>query len=210
MPRVEQICLPMRHCLWRLRPCPPSRYKQLQRLWASGTWQRVRLVHVCTHCPCWRHTRLTCWKRWMSARPWAPLTSWSSGETADFALRATKETARAIGESIAAMVAAASQLWLSLSDIKDKDRVFLLDAMLVPLGLFNNAVDSVIDRNQEDRRQAVALQRFLPCHPPAQVAAGWEQPQPHASSSYREAQRQRVATRDPPMAAWHVQSLSIP
>ncbi len=90
--------------------------------------------------------------------------------TADLALRATKETARDIGRSMAAMVAAERHLWLTLSDIKDKDRVFLLDA----------------------------FQRFLPRRPSAQVAAGQEQPQPRASSSYREAQRQSVATRVSP------------
>ncbi len=96
-------------------------------------------------------------------------------KTADLALRATKETARAIGRSMAAMVAAERHLWLTLSDIKDKDRVFLLD------------------RHREARRQAGAFQRFLPHRPPAQAAAGREQPQPRASSSYREAQRQSGA-----------------
>ncbi len=118
--------------------------------------------------------------------------------TADLALRATKETARAIGRSMAAMVAAERHLWLTLSDIKDKDRVFLLDAPLVPLGLFGDAVESVVDRYREARRQAVAFQQFLPRRPPAQAAAGREQPQPRASSSYREAQRQSVATCAPP------------
>ncbi|KAI2661474.1 Transposon Ty3-G Gag-Pol polyprotein [Labeo rohita] len=49
-------------------------------------------------------------------------------KTADLALRATKETARAVGRSMAAMVAAERHLWLTLSDMKEKDRVFLLDA----------------------------------------------------------------------------------
>jgi hypothetical protein len=52
--------------------------------------------------------------------------------TADLALRATKESARAIGRSMAALVATERHLWLSLSDIKDKDRVCLLDAPLQP------------------------------------------------------------------------------
>ncbi len=39
--------------------------------------------------------------------------------TADLSLRATKETARAIGRSMAAMVAAERHLWLTLSDMKD-------------------------------------------------------------------------------------------
>ncbi len=47
--------------------------------------------------------------------------------TADLSLRATKEPARAVGRSMAAMVAAERHLWLTLSDMKDKDRVCLLD-----------------------------------------------------------------------------------
>ncbi|KAI2645589.1 Thromboxane-A synthase [Labeo rohita] len=93
---------------------------------------------------------------------------------ADLSLRATKETARAIGQSMAAMVAAERHLWLTLSDMKEKDRVFLLDAPLVPSGLF-----------QEARKQAAAFQRFLPHCFLTLGAAGQEQPQPSTSSSYR-------------------------
>lgn len=118
--------------------------------------------------------------------------------TADLSLRATKETARAIGRSMAALVAAERHLWLTLSDMKEKDRVFLMDAPLAPSGLFGDAVDSVVDRYQEARKQAAAFQRFLPRRSLAQGAAGREQPSPHASSSYREAQKQSVATRAPP------------
>ncbi|KAL0164213.1 hypothetical protein M9458_039966, partial [Cirrhinus mrigala] len=81
---------------------------------------------------------------------------------ADLSLRATKETARAIGQSMAALVAAERHLWLTLSDMKEKDRVFLLDAPLAPSGLFGDAVNSVVDRYQEARKQAAAFQRFLP------------------------------------------------
>ncbi|KAL0183577.1 hypothetical protein M9458_019273, partial [Cirrhinus mrigala] len=81
---------------------------------------------------------------------------------ADLSLRATKETARAIGRSMAALVAAERHLWLTLSDMKEKDRVFLLDAPLAPSGLFGDAVNSVVDRYQEARKQAAAFQRFLP------------------------------------------------
>ncbi|KAI2661633.1 Transposon Ty3-G Gag-Pol polyprotein [Labeo rohita] len=118
--------------------------------------------------------------------------------TADLSLRATKETARAIGRSMAALVAAERHLWLTLSDMKEKDRVFLLDAPLSPAGLFGDAVNSVVDRYQEARKQAAAFQRFLPRRHPARGAAATEQPQPSTSSSYREAQKQSVATRTPP------------
>ncbi|KAI2664621.1 Transposon Ty3-G Gag-Pol polyprotein [Labeo rohita] len=118
--------------------------------------------------------------------------------TADLALRATKETARAIGRSMAALVAAERHLWLTLSDMKEKDRVFLLDALLSPSGLFGDSVNSVVDRYQEARKQAAAFQRFLPLRHPAREAAGREQPRPSTSSSYRQAQKQSVATRTPP------------
>ncbi len=118
--------------------------------------------------------------------------------TADLSLRATKETARAIGRSMAALVAAERHLWLTLSDIKDRDRVFLLDAPLSPSGLFGDAVDIVVDRHQEAGRQAAAFRRFLPRRSLTQGAAGREQPLPRAGSSYREAQKESVATRAPP------------
>ncbi|KAI2660091.1 Transposon Ty3-G Gag-Pol polyprotein [Labeo rohita] len=96
---------------------------------------------------------------------------------------------------MAALVAAERHLWLTLSDMKEKDRVFLLDAPLSPSGLFGVSVTSVVDRYQEARKQAAAFQRFLPLRHPAREAAGREQPRPSTSSSYREAQKQSVATR---------------
>ncbi len=43
-----------------------------------------------------------------------------------------------------------------------------------------------------NRKQAAAFHRFLPRRSLAQGAAGQEQPRPHASSSYREAQKESV------------------
>ncbi len=40
--------------------------------------------------------------------------------------------------------------------MKEKD-AFLIDALLAPSGLFGDAVDSVVDRYQEARKQAVAF-----------------------------------------------------
>ncbi len=49
--------------------------------------------------------------------------------TADLSLRTTKETARAIGRSMAAE----RLLWLTLSEMKEKDRVFLMDIAFWPV-----------------------------------------------------------------------------
>ncbi len=78
---------------------------------------------------------------------------------ADLSLRVTKETARAIGRSMAAMVATERHLWLNLSGIKEKDRAFLLDAPISPSGLFGDAVNMVVDRFQEAKKQSAAFKQ---------------------------------------------------
>lgn len=40
------------------------------------------------------------------------------------------------------LVAVERQLWFTLSEIKEKDRFFLMDALLVSSGLFSNAINS--------------------------------------------------------------------
>ena len=129
----------------------------------------------------------------------------------DLSLRATKETARAIGRSMAALVATERHLWLNLADIKDKDRSFLLDAPVDPSGLFGDAVNSVVERFQESKKQAEVFKKFLPRRVQLTGAAGREQPQP-SSSSYRAQQKESVASRAPPQKYWkqtqHSQSKS--
>ncbi len=69
-------------------------------------------------------------------------------------LRATKEMAKSIGRSMAALVATERHLWLNLSNIKGKDKNFLMDAPIFPFGLFGGAVNSVIEGFQESAKQA--------------------------------------------------------
>ncbi len=72
-------------------------------------------------------------------------------------LRAAKEMAKSIGRSMAALVALVAterHLWLNLSNIKGKDKNFLMDAPIFPSGLFGGAVNSVIERFQESAKQA--------------------------------------------------------
>ncbi|KAF4096547.1 hypothetical protein G5714_022516 [Onychostoma macrolepis] len=61
----------------------------------------------------------------------------------DLALPATKHTARAVGRSMAGMVAVERHLWLNLTDIKEKDKSFLMDALISKDGLFGNSVTAV-------------------------------------------------------------------
>ncbi|XP_067312462.1 uncharacterized protein [Pseudorasbora parva] len=121
-------------------------------------------------------------------------------QAADLSLRATRETARSIGRSMAALVATERHLWLNLSDIKERDKKFLMDSPVSPTGLFGDAVTMVVNRYQEARKQAAAFSKFLPrkSYPPG--AAGRRQPQPSTSSSaaHRAQQKQSVAAWAPP------------
>ncbi len=64
----------------------------------------------------------------------------------DLALRATKHTARAVGRPMARSVAAERHLWLNLTEISEKEEVFLLDAPISQSGLFGEAVSSVVEK----------------------------------------------------------------
>lgn len=114
-------------------------------------------------------------------------TSKSFEKTSDLSLCATKETAKAIKRYMAGLVATKRHLWFTLSEIKKKDRLFLLD---------------VVDRFQEACKHVAAFQRFLSRFSLAYGAAEWEQPQPCACSSYREVEKLSVTTRTPQLGEW--------
>lgn len=75
---------------------------------------------------------------------------------------------------------------------------FLLDALLLPPGLFGDAVSSVVKRFQEAKKQAAAFQRFIPRLHQSHRAATKGQLKPCTSGfSYRH-QQENVAYRAPP------------
>ncbi len=80
----------------------------------------------------------------------------------DLALRATKHTARAMGRSMAASVAAERHLWLNLTEIREKEKVFLMDAPISQSGLFGEAVSAVVDKFRSAKTQSAALNQFMP------------------------------------------------
>ncbi len=95
----------------------------------------------------------------------------------DLALRATKTTAQAIGRSMASLVVLERHLWLTLTEIKDADRVSFLDAPISTSGLFGPAVEGFAERFTEAQRASQAMQHFLPKRSsPAAGTAPTQQP----------------------------------
>lgn len=117
----------------------------------------------------------------------------------DLSLPATKETAKSIGHSMAALVAMERHLWLKLSNIKERDKSFLLDAPLSSSSLFSDSVNMVIDRFQEAKKQAATFQKILP-----------RRSHMSAASSHRAQQKVTVTTRAPPQRDWGLGGHSQP
>lgn len=69
-------------------------------------------------------------------------------QATDMVLRATKHTVHAVGRSMARMVLVECHLWLTLTDIKEKDRSFLLDAPMYNDGLFGESETAVVEKFQ--------------------------------------------------------------
>ncbi len=63
-----------------------------------------------------------------------PSLVWKLRRATDLSLRAAKEMAKSIGRSMAALVTTKRHLWLNLSNIKGKDKNFLMDAPISPSG----------------------------------------------------------------------------
>ncbi len=79
----------------------------------------------------------------------------------DLALRATKHTAR-VGPSMVGSVAAERHLWLDFTEIREKEKVFLLDAPISQSGLFGEAVSSVVEKFRSAKTQSDDLKQFMP------------------------------------------------
>ncbi len=120
----------------------------------------------------------------------------------DLALRATKHTARAVGRSMAASVAAERHLWHNLTEIREKEKVFLMDAPISQSGLFGEAVSAVVDKFRSAKTQSAALKQFMPRRardfstPSSSVSR--EQPLPRREPPSGGAQ----ATRPSPTTVW--------
>ncbi|KAL0204549.1 hypothetical protein M9458_002567, partial [Cirrhinus mrigala] len=88
----------------------------------------------------------------------------------DLALRATKATAQAIGRSMASLVVLERHLWLTLTEIKDADKV--LDAPVSPTGLFGPAVEGFAERFSAAQKTSQAMRHFLPRLSSSAAASG--------------------------------------
>ncbi len=115
-----------------------------------------------------------------------------------------------VGRSMAASVAAERHLWLNSTEIRERDKVFLMDAPISQSGLFGEAVSAVVKKFRSAKTQSAALKQFMPRRskdystPSSSVSR--EQSLPRKEPPSGGAQ----ATRPSPTTVWGARGRSFP
>ncbi|KAL0150334.1 hypothetical protein M9458_054336 [Cirrhinus mrigala] len=80
----------------------------------------------------------------------------------DYALRATKVTAQALGRAMSTMVVQEHHLWLNLAEMRDAEKVRFLDAPISQAGLFGETVEDFAQQFSTVKKQTEAIKYILP------------------------------------------------
>ncbi len=80
----------------------------------------------------------------------------------DLALRATKVTARALGQTMSTLVVQERHLWLTLAYMRESDKHRFLDSPISQAGLFGEAVEDFAQQFSAAQKQTEAFRHILP------------------------------------------------
>ncbi len=80
----------------------------------------------------------------------------------DLALRVTKVTARALGQTMSTLVVQERHLWLTLADMRESDKHRFLDSPISQAGLFGEAVEDFAQQFSAAQKQTEAFRHILP------------------------------------------------
>ncbi len=98
--------------------------------------------------------------------------------TTDLALRTTKATAQAIGRSMSSLIVLERHLWLTMTKMKEADKVPFLDAPVSSGSLFGPAVEDFAEHITENQKSSQAMQHFLPRRTSSSSASSRPRPAP--------------------------------
>ncbi|KAL0153588.1 hypothetical protein M9458_051068 [Cirrhinus mrigala] len=111
----------------------------------------------------------------------------------NYALRATKVTAQALGRVMSTMVVQERHLWLNLAEMRDAEKVRFLDAPISQAGLFGETVEEFARQFSTVKQQAI--KHILPRRAASASPAPPRQQPPPAKDPLRE----RLRPRNPPI-----------
>ncbi len=96
----------------------------------------------------------------------------------DLALCATKATAQAIGCSMSSLIVLERHLWLTMTEMKEADKVPFLDAPVLSGSLFGLAVEGFAECFTEDQKSSQVMRHFLPKRTSSSFASSRPRPAP--------------------------------
>ncbi|KAL0201442.1 hypothetical protein M9458_004629, partial [Cirrhinus mrigala] len=139
----------------------------------------------------------------------------------DYALRATKVTAQALGRAMSTMVVQERHLWLNLAEMRDAEKARFLDAPISQTGLFSETVEEFAQQFSTVKQQTEAIKHIVPRRaasagpaqptqqpppaprrgrPPTRVAQAPQPAGPAARPAQRSSTRRKVAPPARPQA----------
>ncbi len=96
----------------------------------------------------------------------------------DLALCATKATAQAIRRSMSSLIVLERHLWLTMTEMKEADKVPFLDATVLSGSLFGSAVEGFAEHFTEAQKSSQAMRHFLPKRTSSSSASSPPRPAP--------------------------------
>lgn len=124
----------------------------------------------------------------------------------DYSLRMSRCAAVSLGRGMASSVVSMRHLWLTLTDMPDREKAAYLDGPVCPDGLFGQSLDSIQASFDLKKKQAEALRSALPRRDARPRSTGFRQ-QPRAQPPKRPASASplppKPADRVPRQPAWH-------
>ncbi len=87
----------------------------------------------------------------------------------DLALRATKVTARSLGQTMSTLVVQERHLWLDLADMSESDKHRFLDSLISQAGLSGDALESFAQQFSVAQKRTEAVGHILPRRPAAVI-----------------------------------------
>jgi hypothetical protein len=183
IPQVERavavhLC-PQNAATWRNRPRLPSKACKLTSALAAKAYSAAGQAASALHAMAILQVHQAKALKQMHEGSSDPGLMQELRTATDFALRATKVTARSLGKAMSTLVAQERHLWLNLAEMKDVDKARFLDAPISQAGLFGDTVEGFAQQFSAVQKQTEAIQHILPRRDaPSATAVPRAKPQP--------------------------------
>ncbi len=145
IPQVERaiavhLC-PRNAATWRNRPCLPSKACKLTAALTAKAYSAAGQAASALHTMAILQVHQAKALKQVHEGSTDPGLMQELRTATDFALRATKVTARSLGKAMSTMVVQERHLWRNLAEMKDVNKARFLDAPISRAGLFGDTVE---------------------------------------------------------------------